>query len=95
MIDKYHRKIQAGKEEEEIKQLEQIDEDSDIEDFEDEEELEEEYQRQLILQQKNMKRKEMEEKKMKNVNARRMAFEVDYDYFVVYFWPIVAKYYDV
>lgn len=48
MIDKYHKKIQAGKNEEEIKQLDQLD-DSDIEDFEDEEELEQEYQRQLIL----------------------------------------------
>jgi hypothetical protein len=37
----------------------------------------------------------MEEKKMTNANARRMAFEVDFEYFRLYFWPTIASLHDV
>lgn len=61
--------------------------------YSDEEELEHEYLRQIQLKEKREKQN-LTKKLQKNKAKQILSFEVDYDYFVVYFWPrVVKKYY--
>jgi len=54
--------------------------------FENEEELEQEYQRLLYLE---SRRQRVQRSQQERGRQPKVAFEVDYDYFLAYFWPQV------
>lgn len=84
MIENYYR----GEEEEGVE--ERIEEEFN---YSDEEELEHEYLRQIQLRE-NREKQQLTKKLQKNKKSGIFSFEVDYEYFVVHFWPrVVKKYY--
>lgn len=84
MIENYYR----GEEKEEV-DVEDIEEEIN---YSDEEELEHEYLRQIQLRE-NKDKQQLTKKLEKGKNKSKLSFEVDYDYFIVHFWPLVVRKY--
>ena len=93
MIDNYFRKMgEFDANEANMNNVIEEEEEADNLDYGDEEELEYAYQREMFLQEANIKKAKSNQSFVSNLK-KKLSFEIDYEYFETYFWPKVLKKY--